>query len=120
MSRVIHFEIPAQDVKRAVDFYNYVFDWQAQQWPGSPQEYWLVTTGADDQPGINGAIMARPGPVTNTIEVTNLEEAIAKVEAKGGLVVVDKRPIPGVGWLCYCKDTEENIFGMMQSDPAAG
>jgi predicted enzyme related to lactoylglutathione lyase len=27
--------------------------------------------------------------------------------------------IPGVGWLCYFKDTEGNIFGMMQNDPAA-
>jgi hypothetical protein len=27
--------------------------------------------------------------------------------------------IPGVGWLCYYKDTEGNIFGMMQSDPSA-
>jgi hypothetical protein len=28
-------------------------------------------------------------------------------------------PIPGVGWLAYAKDTEGNIFGMMQRDPAA-
>jgi predicted enzyme related to lactoylglutathione lyase len=24
-----------------------------------------------------------------------------------------------VGWLVYCKDTEGNIFGMMQNDPNA-
>jgi predicted enzyme related to lactoylglutathione lyase len=29
-------------------------------------------------------------------------------------------PIPGMGWLAYCKDTEGNIFGMMQNDPNAG
>jgi predicted enzyme related to lactoylglutathione lyase len=29
-------------------------------------------------------------------------------------------PIPGVGWLAYCKDTEGNIFGLMQADPKAG
>jgi predicted enzyme related to lactoylglutathione lyase len=28
-------------------------------------------------------------------------------------------PIPGMGWLAYCKDTEGNIFGMMQGDPNA-
>jgi hypothetical protein len=27
--------------------------------------------------------------------------------------------ITGVGWLAYAKDTEGNIFGMMQNDPAA-
>lgn len=29
-------------------------------------------------------------------------------------------PVPGVGWLAYCKDTEGNIFGMMQPDTKAG
>jgi predicted enzyme related to lactoylglutathione lyase len=28
-------------------------------------------------------------------------------------------PIPGVAWLAYGKDTEGNIFGMIQNDPAA-
>jgi predicted enzyme related to lactoylglutathione lyase len=28
-------------------------------------------------------------------------------------------PIPGVGWLAYCKDTEGNVFGIMQDDPQA-
>jgi hypothetical protein len=28
-------------------------------------------------------------------------------------------PVPGVGWLAYCKDTEGNIFGMMQADKSA-
>ena len=30
-----------------------------------------------------------------------------------------KMAIPGVGWLAYGKDTEGNIFGVMQTDPAA-
>ena len=37
----------------------------------------------------------------------------------GGTVALAKMPIPGVGWLAYCKDTEGNIFGMMQPDPKA-
>jgi len=37
----------------------------------------------------------------------------------GAQVVLPKMPIPGVGWLVYCKDTEGNIFGMMQADPNA-
>jgi predicted enzyme related to lactoylglutathione lyase len=27
--------------------------------------------------------------------------------------------IPGVGWLAYMKDTESNIFGLMQRNPTA-
>jgi len=37
-SRVIHFEIPADDPQRAVDFYTRVFDWKFQKWAG-PQDY---------------------------------------------------------------------------------
>jgi len=28
-------------------------------------------------------------------------------------------PIPGVGWLAYVKDSEGNVFGMMQADSNA-
>jgi hypothetical protein len=30
-----------------------------------------------------------------------------------------KTAIPGVGWLSYAKDTEGNIFGMIENDPKA-
>ena len=40
------------------------------------------------------------------------------VAGKGGTTRC-QWPIPGVGWLAYAKDTEGNIFGMMQNDPSA-
>ena len=63
MSRVIHFEIYAEDVPRAVAFYQAVFDWTTDDWSdhaGMP--YFGGTTGTEDEPGINGAIMQRQGP----------------------------------------------------------
>ena len=45
--------------------------------------------------------------------------AIEKGLASGGTIALPKMPIPGVGWLAYLKDTEGNIFGMMQPDPSA-
>lgn len=62
MSRVIHVEIQAENVQRAVAFYQEVFGWQAEDWSeyaGFP--YFGVTTGPEGEPGINGAIMSRPG-----------------------------------------------------------
>jgi hypothetical protein len=56
MPRVIHFEINADDPERAVKFHKKVFDWKITKWEG-PVDYWLVTTGEDKVPGINGAIM---------------------------------------------------------------
>ncbi|HYL68588.1 MAG TPA: VOC family protein [Candidatus Limnocylindria bacterium] len=121
MSRVIHFEIPADNPERAVDFYKKVFGWNFQKW-GGPQEYWLVSTGPDTQPGINGGLLRRqhPGAGTcNTIGVASVDQAVANVTQNGGKTVMPKTPIPGVGYLAYCSDTEGNVFGMMQPDQTA-
>lgn len=126
MPRVIHFEIHAGDPDRAVKFYESLFGWTFQKWEG-PMDYWLVTTGPDSQPGINGGLLRRQGEIDGqaviayvcTIDVENIDASIAKAQSLGSQVVVPKMPIPGMGWLVYCKDTEGNIFGMMQADPEA-
>ena len=41
--------------------------------------YWLITTGPNNESGINGRM--------------------------------PNMPVPGVGWLAHCKDTEGHIFG---------
>jgi predicted enzyme related to lactoylglutathione lyase len=128
MPRVVHFEIHADDPDRAVIFYGTVFGWHFTKWNG-PQDYWLIVTGQHDAPGIDGGMMRRrgPGPAGGaavnafvcTIDVPNIEEYLAKITAHGGSVVVPKMPIPSVGWLAYAKDTEGNLFGIMQPDGAA-
>ena len=126
MPRVVHFEIHAGDCQRAVKFYKAVFGWEFQKWEG-PAEYWMVMTGPNDQPGINGGLVQRRGEIDGqaviayvcTVDVTSVDDSTKTVESNGGQVVVPKMPIPGVGWLVYCKDTEGNIFGMMQSDEKA-
>jgi len=39
--------------------------------------------------------------------------------AEDGNMALEKMPVPGVGWLAYAKDTEGNIFGVLQPDQAA-
>lgn len=120
MPRVIHFEIHADDTERAVKFYAKVFGWKINKWEG-PVDYWLVTTGEDKQPGINGAIMhrANKGTTWNTIDVPFVDEFTKKIEKAGGKIVQKKTTVPGVGYMAYCADTEGNIFGIMQSDEKA-
>ena len=123
MPRVIHFEIHAENPERAIKFYGDVLGWTFNKWEG-PMPYWLVITGPDGQPGINGGLMPRQGTIDGqaviayvcTVDVPNLDQYTQKATAAGATVVVPKMPIPGVGWLLYCKDTEGNIFGMMQAD----
>lgn len=121
MSRVIHFEVPADDTARARRFYEQVLGWRFQQWDG-PFEYWMATTGPGEHPGIDGALMVRQAPgqgTVNVVSVESVDETIRVVEAAGGKTVVQKMAVPGVGWVAYFVDTENNTFGVMQPDPAA-
>ncbi len=127
MSRVVHFEIHVENPARASQFYTGVFGWAIQQW-GS-LDYWLITTGTPEQPGINGGMFPRkgaapvePNPISAyvcSVDVDDLDAAMGRVIAQGGTVVVPKRTLIGVGYSAYCKDTEGNIFGLSQSDPTA-
>jgi len=135
MNRVIHFEIHATEPERAAEFYRKVFGWQIDEWeiPGveiAPEDrYWLVTTGSEPEPGIDGAILARRGcePAAGqgvnayvcTICVESVDECLERALEAGGTLALPKMPVPGVGWLAYCQDTERNVFGMMQPDEAA-
>jgi predicted enzyme related to lactoylglutathione lyase len=121
MSRVIHFELPADNPERAAEFYKKVFGWNFQKWEG-PQEYWLVSTGPDNKPGINGGLLRReqPGAGTcNTIDVPSVDQAVASITKHGGKNVVPKMAIPGIGFCAYCSDTEGNVFGLLQADANA-
>jgi uncharacterized protein len=128
MSRVIHFEIHAEQPERAVKFYTNLFGWDVIKW-GGPVEYWLIKTGPDGQPGINGGLLLRKGPAPAegqcvnayvcTIGVAAIDDTVQAITKYGGTIALPKMPVPGIGWLAYGKDTEGNIFGVMQRDPSA-
>jgi predicted enzyme related to lactoylglutathione lyase len=54
-----------------------------------------------------------------TIDVKSVDETLKLALDNGATMALDKMPVPSVGWLAYCKDTEGNIFGIMQHDPTA-
>ena len=127
MPRPIHFEIQAENAERAMKFYRDLFGWEFNQWAGQP--YWLVKTGDKGTPGIDGGLMPRRGPgpadmqpvnaFVCTVDVADCDSTAKRIAEAGGSVVVPKMPIPTVGWLAYAKDTEGNLFGMMQMDANA-
>ena len=124
MNRPVHFEIHAEDPERAAKYYGELFGWKTTKWDG-PMDYWLVDTGSDEG-GINGGISKRMGPNPDpndptpvvgyvcTVSVDNLDECIAKAQELGGTEALPKAEIPGMGWLAYYKDTESNIFGLLE------
>ena len=123
MRSVVHFEIPADDVARAKEFYGSVFGWQLQDMP--EMDYTIVQTTAVDEnqmptaPGaINGGLMRRsgetPAPVL-TIDVESVDQALAQVESAGGKVVRPRTEIPGMGAFAYFTDPEGNTLGLWEN-----
>ncbi len=118
MRRIVHWEVLSDDPQKTLDFYEKAFGWKSEQWGEIP--YWLVMTGPEGTPGIDGGVA---GPmdefdqrVVNTIDTDDIDASIAAVEAAGGTVVVPKSAMPMVGWLVYCADPTGIVFGLMQSD----
>lgn len=128
MNRVVHFEIHAKDGDKIQKFYTDVFGWNITPLGEQMGNYRMIVTGEDAAgekwPGINGGITQRMGEPAQsgqavnafvcTISVDNIDTYIEKVKNAGGTMALDKMDVPGVGWLAYFKDPEENIFGILQ------
>src|SRR5258707_12230945 len=98
MNRVTHFEIYTDDPEAVQPFYGNVFGWRFQKFEGGPIEYWLVTTGDDQEPGINGGV-TRPREGQNprtlkTISFFSLEPKIKKIKRSGGKKFLSKKASP--------------------------
>ncbi len=121
MPRVVHFEICADEPERAVQFYRNVFGWDVRAWD-CPSEYWLVITGDDDTPGINGGLVHRESSVSgpiNFIDVPSLDETLMHIADNGGDMIHPRTSVAGVGHIAYCRDTEGNNFAIIEMDSSA-
>jgi uncharacterized protein len=126
MPTIMHFEIPSSDIERSKTFYNELFGWKIEKWPGLSEgmEYWLIST-VDDKgnKAVGGGMMKRQSPqqqgITNYFDVKSVQESSAKVERLGGKVIMPKSPVPGMGYMAVCTDTENNGFGIFEADQTA-
>ncbi|MBN2477210.1 MAG: VOC family protein [Pirellulales bacterium] len=122
MPTIVHFEIPADDVERAKEFYGSLFGWKIEKTPG-PMDYWMIsTTNAEGEKAVDGGMLPRQHPqhpITNYIDVPSIEQYVAKIEQLGGKVVVPKTAVPTFGYFAVCLDTENNTFAIWECDAGA-
>ena len=127
MPKVVHFELPADDLDRAKAFYSSVFEWEIETvpLPGLGDYAGAVTTPVDpdtqiplERGAINGALVSRdsstPTPVVS-LDVEAIDDALKAVEDGGGKVAVPRTEIPGMGAFAYFADTEGNVVGLWES-----
>ena len=125
MPTIVHFDIPSDNIERSKKFCSDLFGWKMDKWSGSSEamEYWLIST-VDDKgnKAIGGGMGKRQSPqhqgITNFFDVKSVQEYSAKVEKLGGRVT-PKMPIPGMGYMVMCTDTENNGFGIFEADQTA-
>lgn len=123
MDKVVHFEVPVDDLERAKAFYSSMFGWQLTDYPG--MDYTGATTTPIDesfQPtepgGINGGIVARSDEVKVpliTVGVSSIDACLDQVAAAGGGVVRAKTEIPNMGYFAYVTDSEGNTVGLWEN-----
>ena len=127
MPTIVYFQIPSDDIERSKEFYNQLFGWKIDKFHESntPEgmENWTVTTTDDKgNKALSGGMSKRQMPqqqITNFIDVKSVDEYSSKVEKLGGKVVVPKTAVPGMGYYAVCVDTENNSFGIFESNESA-
>jgi predicted enzyme related to lactoylglutathione lyase len=128
-STIVHFEIPADNPERAAKFYRELFGWKINRWENpNGIEYWLVETvptneqGMPVRQGVNGGMMPRMYPnqqPVNYISVESVDKAVAKAQGLGAKVMMEKTPVPGMGWFAQLTDPEGNVIAVWETDMSA-
>jgi uncharacterized protein len=123
MDKVVHFEIPFDDKKRAMKFYTEAFGWKLTDM--AEMSYVMAETAAVNEkrmptePGaINGGLFQRPKEAPHPViyvSVSSVDQALKKAQAAGGKVVTARTPIPGMGAYARVTDTEGNVIGLFES-----
>lgn len=111
---VVHFEIPASDAEKLVEFYSSVFGWKFEKSPMPGMDYWLITTGPRGKSvggGMYRKTRASDGP-RNFILVEDIDDSIRAFRAAGGSEVVGKAEVPGMGWSFIGADPEGNVIAL--------
>ena len=126
---VVHFEIPASDPDKLAQFYTELFGWKIEKMDMGDSAYWLTYTvpvGEDFMPtergAINGGIYRRENAQqapANYVNVESVEEYVNKAKGLGAQVMVDKAPVPNMGYFALLMDPDGNPFGVWQNDTSA-
>jgi hypothetical protein len=120
-STICHFEIPAEDLAAARDFYSKLFGWEVVGTAKEAPEYMLVRTSPEEG-ALGGALFKRGEDgrgVTLYVMVESIDDAVTRLEELGGAVVVPRAAVPGMGWTVLARDPQGTPIGLFQEDGEA-
>lgn len=127
---MVHFDIPVDDVDKAIDFYGYVMGWKFDKYGSGGDgggtegmEYWLISPDPGNEDAVGGGIGKKQMPEQTLMNYYNAEGGLEafnqRVKDKGGKVMIEKMAVPGYGWFSVGIDPEGNPFAGWVDDKDA-
>ncbi len=120
-AHVVWFEIPADNPARAKSFYSKLFGWSIEPFNGMADLLYIDTAGGNEL-APDGGLVARRCPeqrITQYVSVSSVAKFLAKAKKLGGRTCVPRTAIPRMGYFAFCRDTENNVFGLWEADEEA-
>jgi predicted enzyme related to lactoylglutathione lyase len=120
MANVGFFQIPADDIHRAKNFYQSLLGWKIE--PDTTLEnkslQWqnIITGEAKEGTMNKGGLFKRyiPGQIMNFVIVDDFDHVYDNVKKLGGTIVMPKNDIKTVGLVAVIQDTEGNVIGLLK------
>ena len=119
--KVVHFEIPVSDFKKAKDFYGKLFGWKMEAWG---QEYMTANTTEVDKNqrptetgGINGGFYKKKGKGQQpsfVVETDSIDETLKAAEKAGGKVTRKKDKVGDMGFMAEFTDPDGNEISLWE------
>ncbi|MBK8564102.1 MAG: VOC family protein [Saprospiraceae bacterium] len=123
MNAINWFEIPALDLERAFQFYSTVLHGNVRKGTFGNGELILFNVPFNTGEAVGGSIVVRPdlkpttdGGVLYLNAFSKLGDAVGKVEAAGGKVLVPEINLGKFGFAAVILDSEGNKIGLLSHE----
>jgi uncharacterized protein len=120
-NKVVLFEIPASDLKKAKEFYETIFDWKVELWEDEGATALTTAVDEDQRPielgGINGGFYKRKSKndyPSFGVETASIDESLKSIEKAGGKIVTPKHSIGEWGFMADFADPEGNVIALWE------
>ena len=120
-NKVVFFEIPSSDFKKAKDFYEKVFDWKVELWGDEGAMAYTIAVDKDQNPiepgGINGGFYTRKSKNDQPsfgVQTDSIAKTLKAIEKAGGKVMTPKHSIGEWGFMADFADPEGNVIALWE------
>lgn len=113
-------DIGVHDIPAAIEFYNKVFGWEAEDQGADAGGYHMFTLRGKNVAGLGPAQAEGPPYWTTYVSVSNVDETLLQVEKEGGTVIMPGMDVFESGRMGIAADPTGAVFAMWQPNQHIG